>query len=459
MPTADLVITGSRVVTPDGEGPAAIAVAGGVITEVIREGPGPDARRRVEAGPFDVILPGVVDTHVHVNEPGRSDWEGFESATRAAAAGGVTTIVDMPLNCIPVTTTPEALAAKTRAAAGRSMVDYAFWGGVVPGNVDQLAALVREGVPGFKCFLAPSGVAEFPPVSAADLRPAMGRLADLGAVLLVHAELPGPLERAARAAAAYDRRRYERWLAARPQLAEQEAVELMVELCRETGCAVHIVHLSSVEPIVPLNTARRAGLPLTVETCPHYLFFSAEEIPDGATAFKCTPPIRERVEREGLWSALELGSIDLLASDHSPVPPALKALDTGSFADAWGGITSLELSLAATWTAARRHGFEPTDLARWLSAGPARLAGLDRRKGHIAPGYDADLVIWDPEASFVVDPKWLHHRHTVTPYAGRQLHGVVRQTFVRGVCVYDLERFPSRPIGMLQQRGRDKGEK
>ncbi|OLC06836.1 MAG: allantoinase [Gemmatimonadetes bacterium 13_1_40CM_70_11] len=446
MSTPDLVITSARVVTPEGEGPASIAIRDGVITTVSK-GSGPDAARRIEVGASAVVMPGVVDTHVHVNEPGRTQWEGFETATRAAAAGGVTTIVDMPLNSVPVTTTPKALAEKARAAAGRAMVDYAFWGGVIPGNADDLALLARAGVRGFKCFLVPSGIDEFPPVTAHDLRPAMRRLAELGAVLLVHAESPGPIERAARAVGNGDPRRYDRWLASRPGAAELEAIELMVDLCRESGCAVHIVHLSSAEPIGTLDAARRAGLPVTVETCPHYLTFAAEEVPDGATAFKCAPPIREGAERAGLWAALARGSIDLVASDHSPAPPALKALDTGSFTQAWGGIASLELSLAATWTAAPGHGAQPADLARWLAASPARLAGLEARKGRIAPGYDADLVIWDPEASFTVEPASLHQRHPVTPYAGRRLQGVVRQTFVRGVCVYDNGRFPSRPVG------------
>ena len=447
MPTPDLVITGARVVTPDGEGPASIAIRDGVITAVTRDG-GPDAARRIEVGEAEVLMPGVVDTHVHVNEPGRTAWEGFETATRAAAAGGVTTIVDMPLNSVPVTTTPQALAEKARAAAGRAMVEYAFWGGVIPRNLDDLVPLARAGVPGFKCFLVPSGIDEFPPVTADDLRPAMRRLAELGAVLLVHAELPGPIERATRAAGNGDPRRYHGWLTSRPAAAEQEAIELMVDLCRETGCAVHIVHLSSAESVKTLDAARRSGLPVTVETCPHYLTFAAEEVPDGATAFKCAPPIRERAVREGLWSALQQGSIDLVASDHSPAPRALKALDSGNFLDAWGGVASLELSLAATWSAARQHGAQPVDLARWLAAGPARLAGLGSRKGRIAPGYDADLVIWDPTASFTVEPTSLHQRHPVTPYAGRRLSGVVRQTFVRGQCVYDQGKFPSRPVGV-----------
>jgi allantoinase len=454
MPAApfDLVITSTRVVTPDGVVPGAVAIRGEVIAAVIAGASIPTALGRLDAGDA-VVSPGVVDTHVHVNEPGRTEWEGFETATRAAAAGGVTTIVDMPLNSVPVTTTLAALAAKAGAAAGRASVDYAFWGGVVPGNADQLASLATAGVPGFKCFLVPSGIAEFPHVTADDLRPAMRRLADLALPLLVHAELPGPIERAAAAQADGDPRRHDRWLASRPPAAEHEAIDLVLALAHETGCRVHVVHLSSADGLARIGPARRSGVPVTVETCPHYLTFAAEEIPDGATAFKCAPPIREAENRERLWAGLGRREIDLVASDHSPAPAALKQLDTGSFTEAWGGVASLELSLAATWTGARKRGHGLTDLARWLAEGPAQLAGLAQRKGRIAPGHDADLVVWDPEATIIVDPARLHQRHPLTPYAGRRLHGVVRQTFVRGHCVYDQGTFPAGPIGSWMKRG------
>ncbi|HEY6208275.1 MAG TPA: allantoinase AllB, partial [Gemmatimonadales bacterium] len=360
MPHPDLIVTGRRVVTPHAIGPAAVVIAGGVITAVRDPGDATDAARRLDAGDA-VVLPGVVDTHVHVNEPGRTEWEGFETATRAAAAGGVTTIVDMPLNSVPVTTTPEALEQKAKAASGRALVDYAFWGGVVPGNDEQLAPLARAGVRGFKCFLVSSGIAEFPSVSEVDLRPAMTRLAELGLPLLVHAELPGPI------AAAGHPRRYASYLASRPVAAELEAIDLIIRLCRETGCRVHIVHLSAADALDRVRDARREGLPLTLETCPHYLTFAAEDIPDGATTFKCAPPIRERENRERLWRGLGDATIDLVASDHSPAPPALKCLDAGDFARAWGGIASLELALAATWTGARARGHDPSDLARWLA--------------------------------------------------------------------------------------------
>src|ERR1051326_9079429 len=328
MHEPDLCIRGRRVVTEHGVGPASVHITRGYISSIsIYEDVPSSALEVIEANPESIVMPGLVDTHVHVNEPGRTEWEGFETATRAAAAGGVTTIVDMPLNSVPVTTTPEALEQKAKAASGRALVDYAFWGGVVPGNDEQLAPLARAGVRGFKCFLVSSGIAEFPSVSEVDLRPAMTRLAELGLPLLVHAELPGPI-----AAAAGHPRRYASYLASRPVAAELEAIDLIVRLCRESECRVHIVHLSAADALDRVRDARREGLPLTLETCPHYLTFAAEDIPDGATTFKCAPPIRERENRERLWRGLGDATIDLVASDHSPAPPALKCLDAGDFA-------------------------------------------------------------------------------------------------------------------------------
>ncbi len=445
---ADLVILSTRVVTGEGVRRAAVAIADGVIAAVHDYGAAPAAARRLDVEDA-VVLPGGVDAHVHVNEPGRTEWEGFETATRAAAAGGITTIVDMPLNSIPVTTTAPALELKARAAAGHATVDYAFWGGVVPGNADQLAPLARAGVRGFKCFLVPSGIDEFPPVTEPDLRPAMVTLAELGLPLLVHAELPGPIQRAT-VSPSSDPRGYASYVASRPAAAELQAVELMLRLCRETRCRVHIVHVSAAETLDRLRSAKRAALPVSAETCPHYLTFAAEEIVDGATAWKCAPPIRERSHRDRLWDGLADGTLDFVASDHSPAPPALKCLDTGDFVRAWGGVASLELALAATWTGARARGRDLRDLARWCAERPARLAGL-ARKGRIAPGYDADLIVLDPDARFTVEPERLRQRHPVTPYAGMSLAGLVRRTFVRGRCVYEEGEFPGGAIGRWQR--------
>lgn len=402
-----------------------------------------------------VLMPGIVDTHVHVNEPGRTEWEGFESATRAAAAGGITALVDMPLNSVPATTTREGLRAKVEAARGRCHVDAGFWGGVVPGNVGELAGLWQDGVLGFKAFLVPSGVDEFQPVEEEDLREALPVLARLGAPLLAHAELPGPIEAAAgvwEGAGPAGLREYGRYLRSRPDAAEVEAVELLVRLCRETGARVHVVHVSSAEVLPILRQARAEGLPLTAETCPHYLTFTAEEIPDGGVAYKCAPPIRSRENRERLWEALREGLIDLVATDHSPSPPQRKKVETGDFRGAWGGIASLQIALPAVWTEARKRGFTPADLAQWLCAAPARLAGLEGRKGAIAPGQDADLVVWDPEARFTVEPEGLNHRHKLTPYAGRTLFGVVHRTLLSGEAIYDEGDFPVAPSGRLLLR-------
>ena len=431
---SSLVLRSARAVTPEGVRPATVHIREGRIERV----GSPDEVPSVDCGD-SVVMPGLVDTHVHINEPGRTDWEGFETATAAAAAGGVTTLVDMPLNSIPATTTREALWAKKVAARGKCAVDVEFWGGVVPGNATELAGLLDDGVRGFKCFLVPSGVDEFQHAGEADLREAMPVLARHGSVLLVHAELPGPIDAAARVwdgAGPEELRSYDRYLRSRPDAAEVEAVERMVRLCRETGCRVHIVHVASAEALPVLRRAREAGLPVTAETCPHYLTFAAEEIPDGGVAWKCAPPIRSRENRERLWEALREGLLDLVASDHSPCPPALKKIDAGDFRGAWGGIASLQIALSAVWTGARERGFTLEDLARWMCAAPARLAGLEGRKGALAPGYDADLVIWDPEASFAVDPATLRHRHPVTPYAGRTLHGVVQRTLLRGEDVF-----------------------
>jgi len=388
-----------------------------------------DSPARLDAGDL-VIMPGLVDCHVHVNEPGRTEWEGFATATRAAAAGGITTICDMPLNSIPPTTTAAALERKRDAAGGQSLVNVEFIGGVVPGNTGELAGLKAAGACAFKCFLSPSGVPEFPPVTEEDLRAAFPLLARLGLPLLVHAEDPAALS-PARAG-----RRYQDYQVSRPVAAERQAIALLIRLQEAASIApaVHIVHLSSAVSLDLVRDARARGLPISVETCPHYLTFAAEEIPDGATEFKCAPPIRSGVEREALWKALLDGTINLVASDHSPCPPDLKNTG-GDFSSAWGGIASLELSVSATWTGAEARGAGVQHLAQWMSTAPARLVGLGNRKGLLAPGYDADLLIWDPEARWVVDPDHLHHRHKLTPYAGRELRGAVRAVYVGGRLV------------------------
>jgi allantoinase len=452
-PPPELVLRARRVVLPDGVRPASVHVAGGRIAAVAGWDEVPEGARRVDAGDA-VLLPGLVDTHVHANEPGRTEWEGFASATRAAAAGGVTTLVEMPLNSIPATTSVAGLCAKREAAEGRCSVDVGFWGGVVPGNTAELRPLWEAGVLGFKCFLAPSGVDEFGHVGEAELREAMPVLAELGAPLLAHAELPAPLERAAASLAGADRRAYATYLRSRPPEAEVEAIRLLLRLCREFGTRVHVVHLATAAALPLLREARAAGLPVTVETCPHYLHFAAEEIADGATAWKCAPPIRGREEREALWAALAAGDIDLVASDHSPCPPQMKRGDAGDWLEAWGGIASLQLGLPVAWSGARARGMSAERLAEWMSAAPARLAGLEALKGAIAPGRDADLVVWDPDAETRVEPGTLHHRHPLTPYAGGVFAGAVRATYVRGTCVYHRGRFLPEPAGRILLRRR-----
>lgn len=422
-----------HVVLPEGVRPATVVVRDGKIAAVEAW----DAEIDVDDLGAAWLLPGLVDTHVHVNEPGRTEWEGFETATRAAAAGGITTLVDMPLNSIPATTSVAALEAKRAAASGKCRVGVHYWGGVVPGNVDQLEPLAAAGIRGFKCFLVPSGVEEFANVGEQDLREAMPVIARLGLPLLVHAELPGPIETATAQVAGVDPRRHATWVASRPPESEVEAIRMIIGLVAETGCRTHVVHLSAREALADLREARDAFLPITVETCPHYLTFTDEEIPDGATSFKCAPPIRGNLNRDALWEALESGDIDLIVSDHSPCPPDLKRLEQGDFFAAWGGIASLELGLSAVWTEASDAGFGVDDVVRWMSERPASLAGLSERKGRIAVGSDADLVAWDPDAEWIVDPRALHQRHPLTPYDGRRLRGRVLTTWVAGVVVHE----------------------
>jgi allantoinase len=429
-----------RIVTPDGLRPGAILVRDGKIGGVVLAD---DLPAHAQGRDFEVrdfgesaILPGLVDSHVHINDPGRSEWEGFETATRAAAAGGYTTLVDMPLNCLPPTTTVAALAAKRKAAHQRCWVDWLAWGGVVSGNQADIEALAAAGVPGFKCFLIHPGIDGFTMVTEPELRAALPQVARTGLPLLVHAELPGPIDEAQLRLQTADWSRYSTYLQSRPEEAELAAIRLLLSLCRQYKFRLHIVHLSASRALAELCAARAEGLPVSVETCPHYLHFSAEEIPDGATLCKCAPPIRSRDNREKLWQGLKDGIIDLIATDHSPCPPAMKRLDEGSFKTAWGGISSLSLALPVIWTEASRRGFTMIDLSRWMSQEPARLAGCHARKGRIAEGCDADLVIFEPEAEFVVTEDCLRYRHPVSPYLGEKLRGVVKATYLRGRPVF-----------------------
>ncbi|MGY1681509.1 allantoinase AllB [Geodermatophilus sp. SYSU D01176] len=427
-----------RVVLPDGERAATVHTADGVITAVTGFDDAPPGV--VTLADDEVLLPGLVDSHVHVNEPGRTEWEGFASATRAAAAGGVTTVVDMPLNSVPPTTTVEALRAKRQAAQGQVAVDVAFWGGAVPGNLDQLRPLHEAGVVGFKCFLLDSGVPEFPPLDDAGLRAVLAELAGFSALLVAHAEDADAIA----AAPPPDGASYPAFLASRPPAAEETAIGRLLTAARDTGARVHVVHLADADALPLLRRARAEGVRSTVETCPHYLTFAAEEVPDGATAFKCCPPIRESRHREALWAALADGDIDLVVSDHSPCTPELKRLEVGDFGLAWGGIASLQVALPAVWTGARARGLRLAQVVACMSAAPARLAGLPQ-KGAIAVGRDADLVAFAPEERWRVGE--LLHRNPVTPYAGRELTGVVRRTWLRGA------KADGTPRGRLLGRG------
>ena len=404
----------------------------------------PPALQVVDLAADEVLLPGLVDSHVHVNEPGRTHWEGFATATRAAAAGGTTTVVDMPLNSIPPTTTVDGLRTKQDAARGNAYVDVAFWGGAVPDNLDDLAGLVEAGVLGLKAFLVPSGVPEFGHLDDTLLPVVLDRVAALGTLLVVHAEDPDVLDRAPAATG----RRYADFLASRPDEAEVRAVERLLLLARDAGARVHVLHLSSAQALPLLAQARAAGGAVTVETCPHYLVLDAAGVPDGGTSFKCCPPIRDAANADALWDALADGVIDCVVSDHSPSPVDLKHLGTGDFGEAWVGISSLQLRLPLVWSGARARGHELADVGAWTAAGPADVAGLPR-KGRIAVGADADLVVLAPDEVFVVDPAALHHRHRLTPYTGARLSGVVRSTWLAGRPV-DLA---AEPRGRLLARG------
>ncbi|HEY1625672.1 MAG TPA: allantoinase AllB [Streptosporangiaceae bacterium] len=438
MSSPDLVLRSRRAVLPGGTRPAAVVVTGSVITAIEDYDARIDAAGSADLGDL-ALLPGLVDTHVHVNEPGRTEWEGFATATRAAAAGGVTTICDMPLNSLPPTVSVAALREKRAAATGQCFVDVAFWGGAIPGNSGELAAMHEEGVVGFKCFLLDSGVPEFPPLDEAGLRSALAVIAGLDAQLVVHAEDGAEIS----TVSGDD---YATFVASRPPKAERRAIEKVIRAAAATGGRAHIVHLSAAECAAMIAGAKAAGIALSAETCPHYLFFAAEQVPAGGTEYKCCPPIRDAINREALWRGLEAGVIDCVVSDHSPCPAAMKA--SGDFGEAWGGIASLELSLPAVWTVARKRGRSLDDIARWMSSGPAALAGL-HGKGAIEPGRDADLVAFDPDETFIVDQSRLRQRHPVTPYHGQKLTGSVRRVWLRGISISD----ETAPAGRLLVRG------
>lgn len=430
----DLAIKGSRIITPDGIQPAVVLIKDGLIADVVSVIPGEAVRKILDIHDH-VLMPGITDPHVHINEPGRTEWEGFTTATRAALASGITTLVDMPLNAHPVTTTVAALEEKIRAA--NLFTNCGYWGGVVPGNTGELEPLIAKGVLGFKAFLTHSGIDDFPNVREEDLRKAMPIIAKHGLPLLVHCELSTPMPASVVGT-------YAAYLESRPAEWEENAIALMIRLCEEYNCRVHIVHLSAASALPQIIKAKATGLPLTVETAQHYLYFHAAGIPEGNMAFKCAPPIRSRENNELLWQALKSGIIDMVATDHSPSPADLKK---GGYADAWGGISSLQLALPALWTAARERDVPLTRIAEWLCSAPALLAGTHSYKGKIARGYDADLAVWNPEQSFTVIPENLQHKHPITPYANETLYGVVLQTYLKGVKVYDQGLYTAAPQG------------
>ena len=441
----------SRVVTPEGVRPAAVLVEGEQIRGVVAPNRVP---AQAEARDFGdaAILPGLVDSHVHINDPGRADWEGFETATRSGAAGGYTALVDMPLNCLPPTINLAALEAKREAARSRCRIDWMAWGGVVADNQSDIEPLAAAGVSGFKCFLVHPGIAGFTMVTEEELRRALPHIARTGLPLLVHAELPAPIELATERLALADWSVYQTYLQSRPEEAELSAIRMLLSLCREYKFRLHIVHLSASEALPELRAARSEGLAVTVETCPHYLHLTAETIAKGATLFKCAPPIRSRENCERLWEGLREGTIDLVATDHSPCPPEMKRFAEGDFRSAWGGIAGLSMALPVINTEAGKRQFALAYIARWMAEAPAKLAGCEKRKGRIATGYDADLVVFDPESEFVVSADRLHYRHAVSPYLGEKLRGIVKSTYLRGRLVFQEGEFPGEPLGREYRR-------
>jgi allantoinase len=426
----DIAIKSTRIITPDGEKNGVVIIKDGLIIDVAPSLDNDD--ERVIDVHDKVVMPGVIDPHVHINEPGRTEWEGFNTATKAALAGGITTLVDMPLNSVPVTTTANAFDKKLAAAKPQLHTNCGFWGGVIPGNENEIEALIEKGVLGFKAFLTHSGIDEFPNVTEDDLRKVMPIIAKYNLPLLVHCELISPLSEGEGTGV-----RYQDYLNSRPRKWEDDAIALMICLCEEYNCRTHIVHLSSSNSIEQIRNAKQKGLPLTVETGQHYLYYTAEQIRDGQTQFKCAPPIRGKENNEKLWHALQDGIIDFVATDHSPATPALKELQSGDFIKAWGGIASIQFALPVLWTAARKRKCSLNDIVKWLSENPAKLIGKQNSKGKIARGYDADIVVWDERKSFTVTENIIFHKHKITPYISEELFGVVEQTYLSGENVFD----------------------
>lgn len=438
----NVAIKSTRIITPGGIKKGFVLIKDGKIIDIVNEIPQSDFI--IENVGDHVVMPGVVDTHVHINEPGRTEWEGFDTGTKAAIIGGITSLVEMPLNASPVTTTVEAFEKKLEAADGQTGTvrpagkvrsklhcNCGFWGGVIPGNEKDIEPLIERGVLGFKAFLTHSGIDEFPNATEDDLRKVMPIIAKHGLPLLVHCELSTDIHHSPFTI------HYSDYLASRPKQWENDAIALMIRLCEEFNCRTHIVHLSSSDSIGQIIKAKQKGLPLTVETCQHYLYFNAEEIPDGRTEFKCAPPIREKANNELLWQALKDGVIDFVATDHSPAPPAMKEMESGNFMKAWGGISSVQFALPVLWTAARKKDCSIVDIVRWLCENPALLPGIQNSKGKIQKGQDADIIVWDPEEKFTVTKEMIYHRHKITPYLGEELYGVVKQTWLAGEKVVD----------------------
>ena len=435
-----------RVVTQQGTRPGALLVEDETIRAICRPSEIPADAIVHDCG-NEALLPGLVDTHVHINQPGRTEWEGFRTATQAAAAGGYTTLVDMPLNCLPETTTVAALEEKRSSTQGDCFVDWAAWGGAVADNQQHILPLARAGVLGFKCFLIYPGCDGFTMIDQQQLEAALPFIAETGLPLLVHAELAGPIDAATERLRGADWRSYATYLASRPDEAELLAIRLMVRLCRQYNFRLHIVHLSTALALDELKAARDEGLPITVETCPHYLHFAAEAIPDGATLLKCAPPIRSKENQQHLWRGLRDGTIDMVVTDHSPCPPSMKREDSGRFDQAWGGITGISLALSIIHTECRNRGFTLDHIARWMSSAPAALAGIKHRVGALEAGRDANFIILDTNAEFTVTPDKLHYRHAISPYLNETLRGVVKATYLRGEVVYRDGSFVQTPHG------------